>query len=343
MQIYQQLRGAYTMSPEQKQRVEAAIRQRASVQNAASAETAAITETGTTGIRKQPGGDWRAARVLPLAACVMLAVGAGFFLHRTMKPPVDPLTQQSSFALEEQLIPPVSETTTGSAATSASATTATTTSAGTTTAKQSATTAPLTTTAAPETETETTAAAETETQKAASETTVSAALTAAAAETTTSETAETTVIVPDETANWPENAAVVMPDVYAKPGETVELYVQLKSPLQFAGVQVNLAVAKPDDAPALILLSHDSDLDNTTWHVQSDVRLITMIYATAGGIPFPAGTQIMKMKYEIPAEAQPGTVYRFLQSTESECVIKIVDDEGMDLNAEWYFGSITVI
>lgn len=341
MQIYQQLRGAFTMSPEQKQRVEAAIRQRASVQNAASAETAAIKETGTTGIRKQPGGDWRAARVLPLAACVMLAVGAGFFLHRTMKPPVDPLTQQSSFALEEQLIPPVSETTTGSAATSAGTTTASTTSVSTTTAKQSATTASLTTTAAPETEA--TAAAETETQKAASETTVSAALTAAAAETTTSETAETTVIVPDETANWPENAAVVMPDVYAKPGETVELYVQLKSPLQFAGVQVNLAVAKPDGAPVLILKAHDSDLENTTWHVQSDVRLITMIYATAKGIPFPAGTQIMKMKYEIPAEAQPGTVYRFLQSTESECVIKIVDDEGKDLNAEWYFGSITVI
>ena len=95
MQIYQQLRGAFTMSPEQKLRVEAAIRQRASVQNAASAEPAAITETKTSGIRKQPGGGWIAARVLPLAACVMLAVGVGFFLHRTMKPPVDPKRQQN--------------------------------------------------------------------------------------------------------------------------------------------------------------------------------------------------------------------------------------------------------
>lgn len=335
MQIYQQLRGAFTMSPEQKLRVEAAIRQRASVQNAASAEPAAITETKTSGIRKQPGGGWIAARVLPLAACVMLAVGVGFFLHRTMKPPVDPLTQQSSFALEEQLIPPASETTTESAATSAS----------TTTAKQSAATTSQTTTAAPESETETeaTAGTETETQNAAPETTVSAVPDVTTAETTTSESAETTVTVPDETANWPENAAVVMPDVYAKPGETVEIYAQLKAPLQFTGMQVHLAVENPDDAPVLILKAHDSDLENTTWHVQSDVQLITMIYATAGGIPFPAGTQIMKMKFEIPADAQPGTVYRFLQSTEPDCATMIVDDEGKHLDAEWYFGSITVI
>lgn len=333
MQIYQQLRGAFTMSPEQKQRVEAAIRQRASVQNAASAASAALTETKTSGSRKQPGGYWLAARVLPLAACVMLAVGVGFFLHRTMKPPVDPLTQQSSFALEEQLIPPVSETTTGSAATSAS----------TTTAKQSATTTSLTTIAAPESETEAepTAVTETETHNAASETTVSAAPAATTAETTTSGSAETTVTVPDETANWPENAAVVMPDVYAKPGGTVEIYAQLKSPLQFAGVQVYLAVEKPDDAPALSLQAHDSDLDDPIWN--TDDHPLTMIYSTPQRIPLPAGTQIMKMKYEIPAGVQPGTVYRFLPSTEPGCVTMFVDDEGKHLNAEWYFGSITVI
>ena len=348
--LYRQLRGAFQMTPEQERRVAQAIRQRTAAVRPAPVQTeqVVITEQPLSAKPMETRGFRLAARILPLAACLVIAVSSGVLLHRAFSVPSDSLTQQSSFLLEEQIV--TAETTVQTGTTVLPAETTRSSSAAQTTVP------PVTT--AVQTDTETAAqtmqtAALTQTQAEIAETAAEITQTTTLQSTTAPATTTVTVTTEQETeqhdesgigADLQEDADVVMPDLTAKPGDTVTVYAELRQNLSTPGVQFALKVVQPDNARSLILHSYTTDPDiaemNPTWNV--DDEHIRMISACAIDLPMHAGTRLLVVEYEIPADAVPGTVYRF--ETDGSCVHSQIDSQGevKSIPFKWYCGSITV-
>ena len=108
--LYRKLRGAFEMTPEQKKRVEQEIMRRAAAPKTVTVQTVQVDYADAeTAERKLPGGYWFALRAIPLAACLVLVCAGAFFLHRGLKDPAEPVTQQSSLSVEEQVTLPATE------------------------------------------------------------------------------------------------------------------------------------------------------------------------------------------------------------------------------------------
>ena len=343
--LYRQLHGAFDMTPEQMQRVREEIQQRAAAQDSA------LPAAGRINLKEIRRISLRTALS---AACLLLIAGGGIRLYRGVTD--NPMTQQSSVLIEEQLTPPA-ETVTGITVTAAKGTTTVPETTRTASSVQQTTTAGTTATTALQTAADTTQSAEM-TEQTTPEETVTATETAEQTTTTppttttvTTTTAETTTTTtePDNTfeiVETPEQANIVVADLTCTAGGTVTVDVVLTEDLDVAGFQCNLLLNCPDDAPAPTLLRRSTEIvqmtgEHVIWNTPFPAvnPEAILVFGGENEVHLPAGIKLLTLEYQIPEDAAPGTVYRF--SSDSLLLFAATDSHSA-LAARMYPGSITV-
>lgn len=375
--LYRELRGAFRMSPEQKLRVEQEIRRRT---NAAMTANVQTVRDSTPEIKKSHGAYWYASRVLPMAACLVLVCAGAFFLHRGFTEPADSLEQQDSVEMEE-ILPVSTVTATGTAAADTTATTAYTTVSGqiTTAADPVLTTAAPN----KNTEAETEAPAETQpvndespedrttaqsqtlptTQDVTTAhktttvpTTTKITTTKAITTTVTTTTAVTETEPQFRLVDSVGEANITIPDVTANAGETVCIHLLAQEGFTAAGAQFSFRLQSSGDIPTpplrletraieRILLEQGGSAPIT--NVESVVYPqdnVILVYADTEEIEIPAGTELMNIYLEIPADVPAGTVYQFVPEDFNKITghSEAVDDSGAYTPIRAYLGTITV-
>ncbi len=357
--LYRELRGAFEMSPAQKQRVEQEILRRAA---AAKPVTVQTEQNGAPVItlKRKAGGYGSALRMVSLAACLVLVCAGAFFLHRGLTDRPDTLSQQSSVAMEEILTAPaetVTETTvtTVTAATSQAQKTTAAVPEQTAAVTESAaetqteaadpaeipTTAPVQITNADQTTTKTTTEKTTTTAKTTTTVTTTAVTTTTAAETEVPEE-----LHPIREVHTPDEADLMMPDQTVRAGETVTVPLRFTKDMGIAGIQLFLKLESPSGAELPKLSAEVSDenevLLGATLNYDETDNVLAIVFATGSDFPIRENTALADITLRIPENAAAGTVYKFRWYDEDASNSRIVNsaDESLCLSA--YFGTITV-
>jgi len=335
--IYPQLRAEFQITEEQKQRIAARIRARANADTVTEpVAKAAVQEPIRKTKHNQECSGIFAMRFLPLAACLLLAVGAGFFMLRNHNLTQEP-EQVSRTDLAEQTTTAASETTLCLTDSTRSET------------RQSSTTDHTTTSAAvsgtAETQTEsaqtTSATVSGTTQTISSPTTApTTASTAAASE--SSEAPETTASgkIGTDPAYPADICVILLENRTAHPGETVTVQIVQANAYTYAGIELHFK-AESGGAPMPEIEAESAFQPDGCDVICSEFGgNINFIMVSAKAEAVPAGTVLCTLECTIPADAAPGTVYRFVQSE----ACRVSGTETHDTHQpELRLGSITVI
>ena len=334
-ELYRRLRGSFEMSPEQMQRVRQEILQRTGGENAVSA---AITQ------HRVFSGRTLAKRLIPAAACLLLAVGGGIFLHFRSAELTDSFTQQSSVMMDEVTAVMTETTTTAGQTTTRQTTTRQTTTLTMTTTEQTRMqTTELMTGQMTDIETEavqtemndvTQLQYETESVTDAQEITSVSVSTTVTAITTT-----TTQPITAEPKIRPEKYELLVEDVTGSPGDIVEIGIVIPQEIAFAGFQMCELMSCDLDGP-IVCTEIDSISDKLLYCAQ-DQRLgmsCNFTFAQGQNIELPAGSTLLTLKCRIPSHAEPGSIFTI--DIESA---KFVTEDDVELTIEISNGSITVI
>lgn len=351
-ELYRRLRGEFEMTPEQMQRVRQKILQRTSEQNAAPVMSVNRGSSSGSGLFVK--------RLIPAAACMLIAVG-GIFLHFRLSDPLDSFTQQSSVLLEEQTAR-IEETGTTCIETAFTSVT------------QTKTTLQMTTDQTAESHTEQTVTelndqtSETQTEAVTTENTdaeqpqdqtkpVSAipktepgissestekttAKTTAKSTASLTTTVQTTVTAAQTTTEQPvQKKNIAVQNVVGEAGQTVKVDIVLNDSLEAAGIQLSIELICRVDDPEPILVGHSFcpqlPEDGVSWAECS--MNVTMAYATYQNISFAEDTSIVTLEYLIPEDAVSGSVYKiYLDNT------IFATKYSNKIPLELYAGSITV-
>lgn len=326
--IYPQLRADFQITAEQKQRIAARIRARANADTVTEpVAKAAVQEPIRKTKHNQECSGIFALRFLPLAACLLLTIGAGCFMLRNQNRIQDP-EQVSRTDLAEQTTTAVSETTlcltdSTQSETPVSSITETTTASGATETQ----TDPAQTTSASAVSTVPTTAQTTPSTAAFSESTK-------ATETTASEEIHTD-------PQYPEDICVILLEnrtAYA--GETVTVQLVQANAYTYAGMELHIK-AESSGAPLLKIQAESVfQLNGSEAVCGVNDGNINCVAASTKAETVPAGTVLCTLECTIPADAAPGTVYRFVQSE----TCRFSGTETHDTHQpELRLGSITVI
>lgn len=343
-ELYRRLRGSFEMSPEQMQRVRQEIQQRTGGENAVSA---AITQ------HRAFSGRTLAKRLIPAAACLLLAVGGGIFLHFRSAELTDSFTQQSSVMMDEVTAVMTETTTTAGQTTTRQTTTRQTTTLTMTTTQTTEQTRMQTTelttgqmteqftdieTEAVQTEMNdvTQLQYETESVTDAQETTsVSVSTTVTAITTTTTQTVTTELT----TEIISEKYEFLVQSVTGSPGDIVEIGIVIPQEIAFAGFQMCVLMPCDLDRP-IVCTEIDPISDNLLCYAQDQGIGMSCNFAFVQGqnIELPAGSTLLTLKCRIPSHAEPGSIFTI--DIESA---KFVTEDIEELPLELGTGSITVI
>ena len=363
--LYRELRGAFEMSPAQKQRVEQEILRRAA---AAKPVTVQTEQNGAPVItlKRKAGGYGPALRMVSLAACLVLVCAGAFFLHRGLTDRPDTLSQQSSVEMEEILTAPA-ETVTETAVTTVTAATsqaqkttaavpeqtavtkqtvAVTESAAKTQAEaadpaENQTTAPVQITNAVQTTTKATTAKTTTTAKPTTTVTTTAVTT-----TTAAETEEPEELLPIKEVHTPDEADLMMPDQTVRAGETVTVPLRFTKDMGIAGMQLFLKLESPSGAELPKLSAEASDenevLLGAMLNYDETDNVLAITFATGRDFSIRENTALADITFRIPENAAAGTVYKFRWYDEDASNSRIVNTADESLCVSAYFGTITV-
>ena len=362
--LYRELRGAFEMSPAQKQRVEQEILRRAAAAKSVTVQTE-LNGAPVITLKRKAGGYGSALRMVSLAACLVLVCAGAFFLHRGLTDRPDTLSQQSSVEMEEILTAPaetMTETTvtTVTAATSKEQKTTAAVPEQTAVTKQTAvtestaktqteaadpaeitTTAPVQITNAVQTTTKTTTEKTTTTAKPTTTVTTTAVTT-----TTAAETEEPEELLPIKEVHTPDEADFMMPDQTVRAGETVTVPLKFMKDMGIAGMQLFLKLESPSGAELPKLSAEASDenevLLGAMLNYDETDNVLAITFATGRDFSIRENTALADITFRIPENAAAGTVYKFRWYDEDASNSRIVNsaDESLCLSA--YFGTITV-
>lgn len=311
--IYPQLSGTFDLTEEQKQCVQARIMQRIA------SEPEPETAEPVPPVPKKSGLLW--LRFVPLAACLMLAVGGGFLFLRSVQktePVQEPTSRTENDIAEVTVSSTAAETTQPVTDTAALPQTVTTLSTAQTVTAAEAPAPEQTTTALPAAQTD--AADSPRTAEASASGTGSTA-TSTATSTTASETtttaAETTTEMTDVMTTAPEGVPgairIVMPGCTAKPGETVTLRMVNADAFTSSGIQFNLDVSVSNGAAPPVCEAR-TELDAYTASpigCNADGGSLSLVYVGLAKPTIPAGTLLLEIRFTVPADMPPGTVISF--------------------------------
>ncbi len=341
-ELYRRLRGSFEMSPEQMKRVRQEILQRTGGE---SAVPAAITQ------HRAFSGRTLVKRLIPAAACLLLAVGGGIFLHFRSAELTDSFTQQSSVMMDEVTAVMTETTTTAGQTTTRQTTTRQTTTLTMTTTQTTEQTRMQTTelttgqmteqftdieTEAVQTEMNdvTQLLHDTETVTDAQETTSVSVST-----TVTTITTTTTQPVTAEPKIRPEKYELLVEDVTGSPGDIVEIGIVTPQEIEFAGFQMCVLMPCDLDRP-IVCTEIDPISDNLLCYAQDQGIGMSCNFAFVQGqnIELPAGSTLLTLKCRIPSHAEPGSIFTI--DIESA---KFVTEDIEELPLELGTGSITVI
>ena len=360
-EIYRQLQGKFQMQPEQMQRLAARLNIRASApaeepvrrpetmpaasQNADTAEEKPIRQNKTF------GGYWFAARALPLAACLTLAVAGAFWMHGSFRQPENVLDAGSSDVSDyvaEQTAPALTaETSVTIAGTTVTA--AQTTSSGTIaqteiTRTETVRTEPVTQTAAAQTDpvqTEDQQGAVTEIRpqtQAPAEQTAKPVTTAApvttAVQTTVTQTQTEAVTQQPAEPEIPDDVNIYMADCTGRAGETVEIPVIFAKETSFAGIQCEYQFI-PQNGTVPEITDANTDITGSTLHCIEN--LVILAYGESEKQTFSGGVRVMLLTVRIPDDAPAGTVF-----TMENIKTILADKETKHLPVSVKLGTLTV-
>ncbi len=335
--IYPQLSEAFRMTDEQKERIFARIQARTEQMHTETAVPAPQEP-----VRKQkPAAVWM--RFLPLAACLMLAVGGGLLFYTMTRTGEDPLKQVSQ--IEHEIVPATTCTTTSGftettqtvTAVSASDSSATGTSSalqtGQTTAQTSQNTR-TTTAAEPKNGGENHTGATAAPQKS------STSILTAASTTTTTQTSVTTTTTTEEPP-VPQDAVLVMDSCTARAGETVTMRIRTVNQLSVSGLEMILN-AKRSDGGTLDQADISCGIpglgDQAVVGYIPDEQMFSLVFSQAAAIQVPAGSVISMLTFTVPEDMAPGTTFTF---AEEELLI-LGKDYNMLPNCRYTSGTLTV-
>ena len=362
-EIYRQLQGKFQMQPEQMQRLAARLNIRASAaapaeepvrrpetmpaasQNADTAEEKPIRQNKTF------GGYWFAARALPLAACLTLAVAGAFWMRGSFRQPENVLDAGSSDVSDyvaEQTAPALtaetSVTTAGTTVTAAQTTSSGTAAQTEITRTETVITAPVTQTAAAQTDpvqTEDQQGAVTEIRpqtQAPAEQTAKPVTTAApvttAVQTTVTQTQTEAVTQQPAEPEIPDDVNIYMADCTGRAGETVEIPVIFAKETSFAGIQCEYQfIPQRGTAPEIILA--ETDITGSTLHCIENT--VILAYGESEVLTFSGGVRVMLLTVRIPDDAPAGTVW-----TMENIKTILADKETRHLPVSVKLGTLTV-
>ena len=362
-EIYRQLQGKFQMQPEQMQRLAARLNIRASAaapaeepvprpetmpaasQNADTAEETPIRQNKTF------GGYWFAARALPLAACLTLAVAGAFWLYGSFRQPENVLDAGSSDVSDyvaEQTAPALtaetSVTTAGTTVTAAQTTSSGTAAQTEITRTETVRTEPVTQTAAVQTDpvqTEDQQGAVTEIRpqtQAPAEQTAKPVTTAApvttAVQTTVTQTQTEAVTQQPAEPEIPDDVNIYMADCTGRAGETVEIPVIFAKETSFAGIQCEYQFI-PQNGIVPEITDADTDIDGSTLHCIEN--LVILAYGESEVRTFSGGVRVMLLTVRIPDDAPAGTVW-----TMENIKTILADKETKHLPVSVKLGTLTV-
>ena len=362
-EIYRQLQGKFQMQPEQMQRLAARLNIRASAaapaeepvrrpetmpaasQNADTAEETPIRQ------HKTFGGYWFAARALPLAACLTLAVAGAFWLHGSFRQQENVLDAGSSDVLDyvaEQTAPALtaetSVTTAGTTVTAAQTTSSGTVAQTEITRTETVRTEPVTQTAAAQTDpvqTEDQQGAVTEIRpqtQAPAEQTAKPVTTAApvttAVQTTVTQTQTEAVTQQPAEPEIPDDVNIYMADCTGRAGETVEIPVIFAKETSFAGIQCEYQFI-PQNGTVPEITDADTDITGSTLHCIEN--LVILAYGESEKQTFSGGVRVMLLTVQIPKDAPAGTVW-----TMENIKTILADKETKHLPVSVKLGALTV-
>ena len=362
-EIYRQLQGKFQMQPEQMQRLAARLNIRASAaapaeepvrrpetmpaasQNADTAEEKPIRQNKTF------GGYWFAARALPLAACLTLAVAGAFWMRGSFRQPENVLDAGSSDVSDyvaEQTAPALtaetSVTTAGTTVTAAQTTSSGTAAQTEITRTETVITEPVTQTAAAQTEpvqTEDQQGAVTEIRpqtQAPAEQTAKPVTTAApvttAVQTTVTQTQTEAVTQQPAEPEIPDDVNIYMADCTGRAGETVGIPVIFAKETSFAGIQCEYQfIPQRGTVPEIILA--ETDITGSTLHCI--VNMVILAYGESEVLTFSGGVRVMLLTVRIPDDAPAGTVW-----TMENIKTILADKETRHLPVSVKLGTLTV-
>lgn len=362
-EIYRQLQGKFQMQPEQMQRLAARLNIRASAaapaeepvrrpetmpaasQNADTAEEKPIRQNKTF------GGYWFAARALPLAACLTLAVAGAFWLYGSFRQPENVLDAGSSDVSDyvaEQTAPALtaetSVTTAGTTVTAAQTTASGTAAQTEITRTETVRTEPVTQTAAAQTDpvqTEDQQGAVTEIRpqtQAPAEQTAKPVTTAApvttAVQTTVTQTQTEAVTQQPAEPEIPDDVNIYMADCTGRAGETVEIPVIFAKETSFAGIQCEYQFIPQNGIVPEIILA-ETDITGSTLHCIGN--LVILAYGESEKQTFSGGVRVMLLTVQIPEDAPAGTVW-----TMENIKTILADKETKHLPVSVKLGTLTV-
>ena len=362
-EIYRQLQGKFQMQPEQMQRLAARLNIRASAaapaeepvrrpetmpaasQNADTAEEKPIRQNKTF------GGYWFAARALPLAACLTLAVAGAFWMHGSFRQPENVLDAGSSDVSDyvaEQTAPALtaetSVTTAGTTVTAAQTTSSGTIAQTEITRTETVRTEPVTQTAAAQTDpvqTEDQQGAVTEIRpqtQAPAEQTAKPVTTAApvttAVQTTVTQTQTEAVTQQPAEPEIPDDVNIYMADCTGRAGETVEIPVIFAKETSFAGIQCEYQFI-PQNGTVPEITDANTDITGSTLHCIEN--LVILAYGESEKQTFSGGVRVMLLTVRIPDDAPAGTVF-----TMENIKTILADKETKHLPVSVKLGTLTV-
>lgn len=367
-EIYRQLQGKFQMQPEQMQRLAARLNIRASAaapaeepvrrpetmpaasQNADTAEETPIRQNKTF------GGYWFAARALPLAACLTLAVAGAFWLYGSFRQQENVLDAGSSDVSDyvaEQTAPALtaetSVTTAGTTVTAAQTTVSGTAAQTEITRTETVRTEPVTQTAAAQTDpvqTEDQQGAVTEIRpqtQAPAEQTAKPVTTAApvttAVQTTVTQTQTEAVTQQPAEPEIPDDVNIYMADCTGRAGETIEVGIVFGMDVSIAGIQCDY-VFLPQNGFAPTICSASSGIGGLAGKNEPTINFsdgeIWLAVAYGEGRMYPAGTRLLTLLVEIPEDAPAGTVWQ-LSNTQT-----LIFDRDGKMPVSVQLGKITV-
>ena len=332
-EIYRQLQGKFQMQPEQMQRLAERLNIRASAaapaeepvrrpetmpaasQNADTAEETPIRQ------HKTFGGYWFAARALPLAACLTLAVAGAFWLYGSFRQQENVLDAGSSDVSDyvaEQTAPALTAdapvTTVGTTVTAAQTTASGTAAQTEITRTETVRTEPVTQTAAAQTnpvQTEDQQGAVTEIRpqtQAPAEQTAKPVTTAApvttAVQTTVTQTQTEAVTQQPAEPEIPDDVNIYMADC-GRAGETVEIPVIFAKETSFAGIQCEYQFI-PQNGIVPEITDANTDITGSALHCIEN--LVILAYGESEKQTFSGGVRVMLLTVQIPKDAPAGTV-----------------------------------
>lgn len=345
--IYPQLKGEFSITEEQKRRLAGRIRARAGIAPSPEIEpeNAEMQRPVKHAAEHTAGSRLLALRFLPLAACLLLTFGTGFFLFRGLKQNQEPeqisrtdLAEQTTSATADTTLSTSEHTEPVTSTESASGTAATTDTESTQTAPEQ--------TAPEQTSGTTSTATGTDTIPPQPQSTRQTAVTTepASSSTVTTTTAESTG-VSDTTAaqseEYPADSYVLLlRDQTAHAGETITLELIQATDYTFSGIELHLDI-ESDGAPLpelqpdeVITLGEEPGLCTvfgSTFH---------FVTAVSGTETLPAGTVLCTVRCTIPENAAPGTVYRFVPTDSVQIIAG--DSPYESVRPVFRLGSVTV-